>query len=98
MAIDRTTRKALAVGRAQANEVLRLRGKALRRRVTAARALRTRLVSQRVKPINPRLLRAVGESVTAGTLVAEGDSWFDYPFTDVLRLLEDQYAYDVESV
>jgi len=31
-------------------------------------------------------------------LVAEGDSWFDYPLNDVLRLLEDNHAYDVESV
>jgi hypothetical protein len=31
-------------------------------------------------------------------LVAEGDSWFDYPLNDVLRLLEDDHGYDVESV
>jgi len=37
-------------------------------------------------------------TTTAGVLVAEGDSWFDYPMADVLRLLEDAYAYDVESV
>ena len=42
--------------------------------------------------------RAVGGAATAGTLVAEGDSWFDYPLHDVLSLLEDQHGYDVESV
>jgi lysophospholipase L1-like esterase len=31
-------------------------------------------------------------------LVAEGDSWFNYPWTDILRLLEDEHGYDVESV
>jgi lysophospholipase L1-like esterase len=31
-------------------------------------------------------------------LIAEGDSWFDYPMQDVLRLLEDNHLYDVESV
>ena len=31
-------------------------------------------------------------------LVAEGDAWFDYPFNDVLSLLEDSHGYDVESV
>lgn len=31
-------------------------------------------------------------------LIAEGDSWFDYPWHDVLRILEDHYGYDVESV
>jgi hypothetical protein len=35
---------------------------------------------------------------SAGVLVAEGDSWFDYPFHDVLSDLEDNYGYDVESV
>jgi hypothetical protein len=35
-----------------------------------------------------------GENV----LIAEGDSWFDYPWTDVLRILEDTYGYSVESV
>lgn len=35
---------------------------------------------------------------SAGTVVAEGDSWFDYPFHDVLKALEDEYAFDVESV
>lgn len=34
---------------------------------------------------------------TAGFLVAAGDSWFDYPFFDVLKLLDDNYGYNVES-
>lgn len=34
----------------------------------------------------------------SGTLVAEGDSWFDYPGSDVLDYLEDVYRYDVESL
>jgi lysophospholipase L1-like esterase len=33
----------------------------------------------------------------AGHLIAEGDSWFDYPFDDVLEELE-RYGYTVESV
>ena len=36
--------------------------------------------------------------MSAGVLIAEGDSWFDYPFHDVLQMLEDDYLYDVESV
>ena len=35
--------------------------------------------------------------LTAGFLVAAGDSWFDYPFYDVLKLLEDHYGYNIES-
>jgi hypothetical protein len=33
-----------------------------------------------------------------GLLVAEGDSWFDYPFHDVLERLEDKHGFRVESV
>jgi lysophospholipase L1-like esterase len=98
MPIDRATGRALKVGRAQADEVLGFRARALRRRATAVRALPRRLPTQRAVPVDRRLLRAVGEAAIAGVLVAEGDSWFDYPLNDVLRLLEDVYAYDVESV
>lgn len=35
---------------------------------------------------------------SAGVLIAEGDSWFDYPFCDILKVVEDSYGYDVESV
>ena len=48
--------------------------------------------------------QALGVSVAAAgdpggaVLVAEGDSWFDYPWHDVLKLLEDDYNYSVESV
>jgi hypothetical protein len=48
--------------------------------------------------VDDSLRRAVGDPATAGTLVAEGDSWFDYPLNDVLSLLEDDHGYDVESV
>jgi hypothetical protein len=33
-----------------------------------------------------------------GILVAEGDSWFDYPGSDILDVLEDNHGYDVERV
>ena len=36
--------------------------------------------------------------MSAGVLIAEGDFWFDYPFNDVLQILEDDFLYDVESV
>jgi lysophospholipase L1-like esterase len=31
-------------------------------------------------------------------IIAEGDSWFDYPLNDVLSMLEDEHGFDVESV
>src|SRR5215203_4353536 len=34
---------------------------------------------------------------TAGTLIAEGDSWFDYPRADVLKMLQRKYDYQVLS-
>jgi lysophospholipase L1-like esterase len=42
--------------------------------------------------------RGVGAARGDGLLVAEGDSWFDYPFVDVLGELEDGFGYAVESV
>jgi lysophospholipase L1-like esterase len=44
------------------------------------------------------LVRAAGGPGRKGVLVAEGDSWFDYPWHDVLRMLEDEHGWDVESV
>ena len=42
-------------------------------------------------------LAAAAGKPKLGLLIAEGDSWFDYPFYDVLEVLENQ-GYDVESV
>lgn len=40
---------------------------------------------------------SLAEFQTAGFLAAVGDSWFDYPLHDVLKLLEDHHGYNVES-
>jgi lysophospholipase L1-like esterase len=42
------------------------------------------------------LAKRAGDS--RGVLVAEGDSWFDYPFHDVLKELDDVFRWDVEQV
>lgn len=47
--------------------------------------------------IAPRYVRAAGGPGIA-TLVAEGDSWFDYLWHDILNVLETGYGYDIESV
>jgi hypothetical protein len=44
-----------------------------------------------------RAYRAVARG-SAGLLLAEGDSWFDYPFFDTLEELDEVFGYDVESV
>jgi hypothetical protein len=97
MPTDPLIRRALRGGRAEADHVLRFRARALRRRRTALRAARAER-APRVPPVPPALTRAAGGPGSTGILVAEGDSWFDYPLCDVLRLLEDHYGYDVESV
>jgi hypothetical protein len=99
MPTDPLIQKALKVGRAEAQEVLKLRETALERRSKAVRAAaRAPVRARRPVSVDPARIRAAGGPATAGVLVAEGDSWFDYPLNDVLRLLEDDYAYDVESV
>jgi hypothetical protein len=98
MPTDRLARKALAVGRVEARAVLELRAAALRRRAKAMRAVPAPPRAKAAVTIDPARLRAVGGPATAGVLVAEGDSWFDYPLNDILRLLEDDHGYDVESV
>lgn len=98
MPTDRVHRKALEVGRAEARAVLELRATALRRRASATRRLRSTTQPRPSAAVDSARIRAVGGPATAGVLVAEGDSWFDYPLNDVLRLLEDDHAYDVESV
>jgi GDSL-like Lipase/Acylhydrolase family len=98
MTSDRLARRALQVGREEAREVLKLRNAALRKRAAAVRARRAAAPARAAAPVDDARMRAVGDPATAGVLVAEGDSWFDYPLNDVLRLLEDQHGYDVESV
>jgi lysophospholipase L1-like esterase len=97
MAVSTTTRKAIQVGRQQADDVLKFRAKELRRRTSAVRR-QVRTLREGGPPIAPELVRAAGGPASAGVLVAEGDSWFDYPLNDILRLLEDHHGYDVESV
>ena len=76
---DSSTKAALDVGRKQARNVLKFREEASqeRRKITAERVLTP----------------GVTALPTTQVLVAEGDSWFDYPWTDVLRILEDTYLY-----
>ena len=52
-----------------------------------------------VEPIAKAALAAAPLThASAGVLIAEGDSWFNYPFHDVLSDLEDSFGFDVESV
>ena len=92
---ERRTRRAVAAARRLAAEILEFRDDQLARR---ARALRRAGPRAPALGVEPRLRRSAGVRGNAGVLIAEGDSWFDYPLHDVLRILEDHHGYDVQSV
>jgi lysophospholipase L1-like esterase len=98
MATEKPTRRAIGIGRAQAERVLKFRARALRRRAAVLAKKQRARKAPAAPPFEAKLLKAVGGPSSAGVLLAEGDSWFDYPWTDILRVLEDDYGYDVESV
>ena len=93
---------AITNGRADARAALAFRAAQGKRRAKAVKEFESRPRRRRAleaAPAVPRRARALlGSSTSAGVLIAEGDSWFDYPFHDVLQILEDDYLYDVESV
>lgn len=98
MAKKRNIKKALVVGQSMAAETLKRRQKAaIARKKALAKSptLETRSIVSTTKGVSAKKPIA---AVSAGVLIAEGDSWFDYPLHDVLSELEDLYGYDVESV
>jgi lysophospholipase L1-like esterase len=76
------------IGAAMAEESLSRRAAALARRSSA-------LGVTHVKTADAAMVAA---AASAGLLVAEGDSWFDYPWGDILNALDDDHGYDIESV
>jgi len=89
--------EAIATGRRQANNVVNFRnGQLLKRTRAIVEAPRIRRAPG-IAEVKAETVRELGPEA-GEVLVAEGDSWFDYPFHDVLRLLEDHHGYDVESV
>ncbi len=94
---DPSTNRAMVIGNRQAMEVLAERDKALKIRAAVLR--KHSAVSKKLpSTVSPKLLAAVGGPEHNGVLVAEGDSWFDYPGPDILSLLERNYGYEVEDV
>lgn len=94
---DKLVASAIRLGTARADEAARARRKAIARRKAAV--ARVQRAARREPPaLASHLKRAAGPAASAGTLVAEGDSWFDYPLWDVLKMLEDEHGFDVESV
>ena len=92
---------AIKSGQAMAEDVIAFRTKQARKRTAVVRRMARAPAPRRAPapPQIPRRTRALfGTTVSKGVLIAEGDSWFDYPLYDVLQILEDDYLYDVESV
>ena len=96
MANDDSVTAAMELGRKNAERILQSRAQARERRATALGA-NTRAVAMRVHLATAGAEETVAELQTSGFLAAAGDSWFDYPFHDVLKDLEDIYGYNVES-
>jgi hypothetical protein len=86
---------------ADVDEVMKRRERALRARTRAladAPPMRVPASDQARAAATPHMmLTATARATTKGWLVAEGDSWFDYPGADILDWLQ-QFGYDVESV
>jgi lysophospholipase L1-like esterase len=89
--------EAAARGRSVAAQVVRRRAAIRRARLTAPRRLR-RALRVAAPEIPARTRRALALPPPTGLIVAEGDSWFDYPLNDVLSMLEDEHGFDVEAV
>jgi hypothetical protein len=94
MATDQAIAAAVTSGRKKAESILADRNEALKRRSAALR-INTRKFALRVHI--DAAAAPVATLETAGFLAAAGDSWFDYPFHDVLKILDDDYGYNVES-
>jgi lysophospholipase L1-like esterase len=86
-------KESMRLGGDQAERVLAARGSVAKRRA----AFRHKMGPASVLGAETFGLQPVVAGVR-GVLVAEGDSWFDYPMHDVLKALEDHHFYEVESV
>lgn len=94
-----TVAESAAMGREAAGRVVVRRAaiRRSRRRNAASAPVSRRALAVRRPEIPARTVRALAMPEPAGLLVAEGDSWFDYPFNDVLSMLEDE-GFEVEGV
>lgn len=88
--------EAIEAGKKKAEEILDGRRSAQVRRAAALQG-NSGAMAIRIQTSIAGGPESASEVQTAGFLAAVGDSWFDYPFHDVLKLLEDGYGYNVES-
>jgi lysophospholipase L1-like esterase len=98
MAKKANINEALAIGKAMAANALKRRRNAARTRKRALAKVKAQVTRSVISGPKGMIAKTEAMHVSAGVLIAEGDSWFDYPFHDVLSDLEDIYGFDVESV
>jgi hypothetical protein len=92
----------MQAAKAEVDDVLKRRQRTLRLRTRAladvpAMQLTAAEVVAAPPPTAHMMLATAASAATKGWIVAEGDSWFDYPGSDILDWLH-QFGYDVESV
>jgi hypothetical protein len=96
MTLEEKIAAALESGRTKAENILSQRAAALAQRAAALEQNEKKL-ALKIQLGTPGAPQSTVEVQTAGFLAAAGDSWFDYPLHDVLKLLEDEHGYNVES-
>ncbi|HEY3972823.1 MAG TPA: hypothetical protein VGM18_07450 [Candidatus Sulfotelmatobacter sp.] len=96
MTFEENLAAALQSGLQKAEDILAIR-RAARARRTQALQSNQKKMALRIQAATPGAAAPAVEFQTAGFLAAAGDSWFDYPFHDVLKILDDNYGYNVES-
>ena len=96
MQFDNSTKTAIEIGIQIAEKTLAKRNAALANRAEVI-AVHPRKMQVDMRITSAVMPLTVATIHTTGYLVAGGDSWFDYLFHDVLKLLHDKHGYIVES-
>ena len=92
MANETPTYSAIALGQAMADKAVEIQEEVRRTRLASIKAAQSSLTEKSLGDS-----ASIREGRSIGTLIAEGDSWFDYPGSDVLKSLHEA-GYDIESV
>ena len=96
MATEEATTAAIELGQKKAQEILTNRDEALKRR-SAALSRNTKMSEFRIHASLAPVTEALATIRTAGFLIVAGDSWFHYPLHDVLKILDDDFGFNIES-
>jgi len=93
--MDEQIKKAISKGKTSARRVLKIRDEALAER---PEPVPDGLPGAEEFLFTSKAFERVGRRTANQVLIAEGDSWFDYPMFDVLGMLEDKHGYEIEDV